>query len=145
MKIGGISVEKVCTFSTNCQRFICPSLSYQHRRYPLRLTLRREGNGSGPAGARATMKHSNRGPGWSSLVRNITALPTSLVTRVMWRLFLLPLPPTCLLAPSLARSLACEPTTNERRAPFGCGPVTPVQNCAPFRRIGNMRDGLHLV
>ena len=34
----------------------------------------------------------------------VMALPTSLVTRVMWRHFLLP--PTC--------SLACEPTTNER-------------------------------
>ena len=28
----GINVEKVCTFSTNCQRFICPSLSYQHQK-----------------------------------------------------------------------------------------------------------------
>ena len=27
----GISVDKVCTFSTNFQRFICPSLPYQHR------------------------------------------------------------------------------------------------------------------
>ena len=26
----GISVDKVCTFSTNFQRFICPSLPYQH-------------------------------------------------------------------------------------------------------------------
>ena len=28
----GRSVEKVCTFSTNFQRFICPSLPYQHQR-----------------------------------------------------------------------------------------------------------------
>ena len=32
----GISVDKVCTFSTNFQRFVCPSLPYQHRKLFLR-------------------------------------------------------------------------------------------------------------
>lgn len=73
-------------------------------------------------------------------------VPTSLVTRVMWRHFLLL--PTC----SLARSLACEPTTNNERTNKRERLLGVVHSSSPRRvppahtvAYDYERAGLHLI